>query len=104
MAEFMRKFVGVAATPASSSPFPDVNLTAKNIKYDGTSRAVRVSAVSAARMGAINWMQTTGITAGSGSSGGRTTYRAQDSVNRGAMAQFMHKLAVQLGSTTYPAT
>jgi hypothetical protein len=103
MAEFMRKFVGVAATPASSSPFPDVNLSATTLRYDGASGAVRVPAVSAARMGAINWMASTGITAGSGSSGGKTTYRAQDSVNRGGMAQFMHKLAILLGSTTYPA-
>jgi hypothetical protein len=103
MAEFMRKFVGITATPATSSPFPDVNLTAKTLKYDGSSKAVKVAAVNAARMGAINWMSSTGITAGSGSSGGRTTYRPQDPVNRGAMAQFMHKLSYKLGSTNYPA-
>jgi hypothetical protein len=103
MAEFMRKFVGIKATPAANSPFPDVNLTAKTLKYDGSNKAVRVSAVNAARMGAINWMRTTGITAGSGAIGGRIAYRPQDPVNRGAMAQFMHKLSYQLGSTNYSA-
>jgi hypothetical protein len=74
-------------------------LTAKNVKYDGSSKAVRVGAVNPARMGAINWMRTTGITAGSGASGGVTTYRPQDPVNRGAMAEFMRKLAILVGST-----
>jgi hypothetical protein len=99
MAEFMRKFVGVEATSASTSPFPDVNLTAKNIKYDGASKAVKVGELNSARIGAINWMRTTGITAGSRSSGGVTTYRPQDPVNRGAMAEFMRKLALHIGST-----
>jgi hypothetical protein len=99
MAEFMRKFAGVAATPAASSPFPDVNPTAKTLKYDGSRQSVKVGAISSARMGAINWMRTTGITAGSGAIGGRTAYRPQDSVNRGAMAEFMRKLALLVGST-----
>jgi hypothetical protein len=99
MAEFMRKFAGVTATPAAASPFPDVNLTDKNVKYDRSSKAVKVAAVNAARMGAINWMQTTEITLGSGTSGGVTTYRPQDPVNRGAMAEFMRRLALLVGST-----
>jgi hypothetical protein len=74
-------------------------LTAKNVKYDGSSKTTKVGAVNAARMGAINWMQTTEITLGSGSSGGVTTYRPQDPVNRGAMAEFMRKLAQKVGST-----
>jgi hypothetical protein len=100
MAEFLRKFVGLAATSASTSPFPDVNLTSKTLKYDGSAKAVQVAAVSAARMGAINWMYSTGITLGSGTSGGKVTYRPQDPVNRGAMAEFMRRLALLVGSTT----
>jgi hypothetical protein len=99
MAEFMRKFVGVAATSAASSPFPDVNSSDKTLKYDGSSKAVKVKAVNSARIGAINWMRTTGITAGSGSSGGVSTFRPHDAVNRGAMAEFMRKLALHIGST-----
>jgi hypothetical protein len=108
MAEFMRKFVGVEATSANSSPFPDVQLRTDNsesfyITYTGSSAAVRVAKLSAARIGAINWMKDTEISLGSGSSDDVTTYRPQDNVNRGAMAQFMHKLAyLGLQSTTYP--
>jgi hypothetical protein len=100
MAELMRKFVGVAATSASTSPFPDVNLTARTLKYDGSSKAVKVAAVNAARMGAINWISGTGITPDSGTFGGVPTYRPQDAINRGAMAEFMHRLAQKVGSTS----
>jgi hypothetical protein len=99
MAEFLRKFAGLAATSASTSPFPDVNLTDMNVKYDGFSKSVKVTAVNDARMGAINWMYSTGITLGSGTSGSVTTYRPQDPVNRGAMAEFMRRLALLVGST-----
>jgi hypothetical protein len=99
MAEFMRKFAGVAVTEAKTSPFPDVNLTAKDLKYDNSSDSVTVPKVSEVRMGAINWLASTEITLGSGSIGGVTAYRAQDAVNRGAMAEFMYKLALHVGST-----
>jgi hypothetical protein len=104
MAEFMRKFAGVAATEANTSPFPDVFTstgTYKNLTYD-TKKTERVAGLSASRVGAINWMRITEITLGSGSIKGVTTYRAQDAVNRGAMAEFMRKLAIYVGST--PAT
>jgi hypothetical protein len=97
-AEILRKFVGLAATSAVTSSFPDVNLTSKTLKYDGSSQAVSVPAVNAARMGAINWLSDKGITLGSGSSGGVTTYRPQDPVTRGAMAEFMRKVAILVGS------
>ncbi|MDR2538989.1 MAG: S-layer homology domain-containing protein [Bifidobacteriaceae bacterium] len=61
---------------------------------------MKVSGLNSNRIGAINWLSTNGITVGSGSSNGDTTYKPQDSVNRGAMAQFMHKLAYKVGSTS----
>jgi hypothetical protein len=99
MAEFMRKFAGVAVTEAETSPFPDVNLTPTNVEYDRSGKTEIVQEVSGLRMGAINWLATTGITQGSDSSNGITTYRPQDAVNRGAMAEFMYKLALLVGST-----
>jgi hypothetical protein len=99
MAELMRKFVGIAATPASTSPYPDVNSTARTLKYDGSSAAVTVAAVNPARMGAINWISGTGITPDSGTFGGVPTYRPQDAINRGTMAEYMYKLALLVGST-----
>jgi hypothetical protein len=102
MAEFMRKFAGVAATEAKTSTFPDVNLTDKYLKYNGSSKTIKVGKVSAARIGAINWLASTKITLGSGSTGknNTTTFKPQDPVNRGAMAEFMLKLARLVGSTT----
>jgi hypothetical protein len=93
MAEFMQKFAGVTPVAANSSNFPDVTSKGVTLKYDGTSKSTKVPALSANRIGAINWMGSTGITAGSGAAAGKTTYRPQDPVNRGAMAQFMRKLA-----------
>jgi hypothetical protein len=100
MAEFMRAFAGVDKTTATTSTFPDVNLTAKNVKYDKSGKTVWVPAVNnTARMGAINWLASTGITKGSDSSNGQTTFRPHDNVNRGAMAEFMRQLARLVGST-----
>jgi hypothetical protein len=98
MAEFLLKLAGVAATPATTSPFPDVNLKAKTLKYDGSRKASKVAAISPARMGAINWLYASGITVGSGAIGGRVTYRPQDPINRGSMAELMRKLALLVGS------
>jgi hypothetical protein len=101
MAEFMRKFAGVSATTATTSEFPDVKLTGQNLKYDKSSKTVWVPAIiNSARMGAINWLASTGITKGSGSVGSVITFRAQDVVNRGAMAEFMRQLALHVGSTS----
>jgi hypothetical protein len=92
MGEFMQKFAGVENEPDTSSDFPDVSTKALSIKYDGTKKARKVSAASPARIGAINWLAEAGITQGSGAYKGQTTFRPQDAVNRGAMAQFMHRL------------
>jgi uncharacterized repeat protein (TIGR02543 family) len=100
MAEFMQKFAGLSPTPASTSDFPDVNTAAKTIKYTGVAKSENIKALNRNRVGAINWMAKTGITVGSGSASGKTTYRPQDPVTRGAMAQFMHKLAYAVGSTS----
>jgi 5'-nucleotidase len=100
MAQFMQKFAGVAVTPTNQSGFVDVSPQLVNLKYDGTNRNVRVPGLDPLRIGAINWMKNFGITVGSGSASSRPTFKPQDPVNRGAMAQFMHKLAFQLGATT----
>jgi Leucine-rich repeat (LRR) protein len=92
MGEFMQKFAGVENEPDTSSDFPDVSTKALSIKYDGTKKARKVSAASPARIGAINWLAEVGITKGSGAYKGQTTFRPQDAVNRGGMAQFMHRL------------
>jgi hypothetical protein len=100
MAEFMQKFAGLEPSPANVSDFPDVTTGGISISYDGFKKTEKVPALNANRIGAINWMKTAGITVGSGKSNGKDTYRPQDPVNRGAMAQFMHKLAYAVGSTT----
>jgi hypothetical protein len=101
MAQFMQKFAGIGDMPTAASTFPDVSAGAVNVRYDGSNKVTRVAALNTARIGAVNWLSKTGITVGSGSSGGKTTFKPQDPVTRGAMAQFMHKLAFQLGATTY---
>jgi hypothetical protein len=100
MAQFMQKFAGLGDMPTATSNFPDVAVNTVKIKYAGSEKAVTVQALNQARIGAINWLASTGITVGSGTVNGKTTFRPQDPVTRGAMAQFMHKLAFQLGSTT----
>jgi hypothetical protein len=103
MAEFMRKFADVEETTATKSDFPDVTTGGVTLTYLGDKKATKVGGLNTARIGAINWVRGTGITSGSGSSNDKVTYKPQAPVNRGAMAQFMHKLALLLGSTTYPA-
>jgi uncharacterized repeat protein (TIGR02543 family) len=92
MGEFMQKFAGVENEPDSNSNFADVSTKAVTVKYDGSPKSVKVNACSTARIGAINWLAEAGITKGSGKYKGATTFRPQDSVNRGSMAQFLHRL------------
>jgi hypothetical protein len=69
MAEFLFRMSGASATYRDYSPnFKDIsNLPAERIR-------------------AINWMKDTGITLGSGSP---QTYKPNDAVNRGSMAEFL---------------
>jgi hypothetical protein len=99
MAQFMQKFAGLADMPAANSNFPDVAVNTVKVKYAGSKKAVTVQALNQARIGSINWLASTGITIGSGTVNGKSSFRPQDAVTRGAMAQFMHKLAYQLGAT-----
>ncbi|MDR2538090.1 MAG: S-layer homology domain-containing protein [Bifidobacteriaceae bacterium] len=93
MAEFMQKFAGVVNIPETISSFPDVVTAAGNITYDGNKKSTKIPALTPARIGAINWLASVGITAGSGQLNGVTTYRPQDPVTRGSMAEFLQKLA-----------
>ncbi|MDR2538623.1 MAG: hypothetical protein LBC43_03175 [Bifidobacteriaceae bacterium] len=110
MAEFMQKFAGVQPVSESTSPFPDVSPVQETVKYDGYNQTTRVAALPLDkfpyRIGAINWLASTKITVGSGKTvawgkfnAGITTFRPHDVVNRGSMAQFMHKLSFSVGST-----
>jgi hypothetical protein len=92
MAEFMQKFAGVSPAPANQSDFPDVSTKAVTLKYASTKKTTKVPALNQNRIGAINWLASTKITVGSGESAGKVTYKPQDLVNRGSMAQFMHRL------------
>ncbi|MDR2538866.1 MAG: hypothetical protein LBC43_04435 [Bifidobacteriaceae bacterium] len=102
MAEFMQKFAGVTPIPANSSTFPDVTLNGVNLQYGKNADTTKVAGLTANRIGAINWLKDQGITLGSGNSKGQVTYKPQDVVNRGAMAQFMRKLADVLGKSGVP--
>jgi hypothetical protein len=100
MAEFMQKFASVTNVPATTSDFPDVKTSNVAIRYSGSTKTTTVKALTAVRIGAINWLASSKITEGSGQgvvAGGKfkstTTFRPQDAVNRGAMAQFMKRLA-----------
>jgi hypothetical protein len=53
-----------------------------------------IKGLSAERIRAINWMKDRKITFGSG---GSTTYKPNDPVNRGAMAQFLHRFVEKFG-------
>jgi hypothetical protein len=99
MAQFMHRFVNLEDAPALSSEFPDVNTKDVKIKYDGAKKSTTVKALDASRIEAINWLASIEVTQGSGTARDKTTFKPQDPVTRGAMAQFMHKLAYQLGST-----
>jgi hypothetical protein len=100
MAEFMQKFAGLGNIPTGISSFPDVSTKAITMIYHGSQKSIRIPALKKSRIAAINWLSQTGITVGSGFHFGKSTFKPQDPVTRGAMAQFMHKLAYQLGATT----
>jgi hypothetical protein len=104
MAEFMQKFAGFTPTPEATSAFPDVKTTATSVTYKGDKKATKLVKLNNNRVGAINWLASTKITVGSGTDkSGKTVYRPQALVNRGAMAQFMQKLAFLVGSTSIQA-
>jgi hypothetical protein len=100
MAEFMQKFAGLGNIPTGISSFPDVSTKAITMIYHGSQKSIRIPALNKSRIAAINWLAKTGITVGSGFYFGKPTFKPQDPVTRGAMAQFMHKLAYQLGATS----
>jgi hypothetical protein len=100
MAEFMQKFAGVKNVPSSTSVFPDVKTKDVTVKYHHLNQTSKVKGLSQARIGAINWLAQNKITQGSGHISGKSAFRPQDPVNRGAMAEFMRKLADALGSTS----
>jgi hypothetical protein len=90
MAQFLLRMTGQSEGSASTSPFADVSLKNQKIQYAGANKASTVSKLDAQRIYAINWLVTTGITVGSGSTvDGALTYRPWDPVNRGSMAQFL---------------
>jgi hypothetical protein len=106
MAEFLQRFAGVTNVPSVVSAFPDVSKAGVTLKYKGYNQTTRLNGLVESRIGAINWIKEVNVTLGSGSTAawgkfaaGITTYRPQDSVNRGSMAQFMHKVAHILKST-----
>ncbi|MDR2538358.1 MAG: Ig-like domain-containing protein [Bifidobacteriaceae bacterium] len=115
MAEFMQRFAKISNVPTSTSAFVDVSARNITVKYQGSKNNTKLPKLSPARIGAINWMSASAITQGSGkgalvttknkkASVGKTlvAYRPQAPVTRGAMAQFMHRLAYMLGSTIDP--
>jgi hypothetical protein len=82
MASFMYRIAGSPDfTPPETSPFTDVPKT--NIHYI-----------------AICWLKEVGLTIGSPA--GSKTYRPSDKVNRGSMATFLNRLAVELRVETAP--
>jgi hypothetical protein len=93
MAQFMQKFANETNAPSQTSAFPDVNPQDTQLKYDSAKKTEKVTKTSAERIGAINWLAEKGITTGSGKSAGKNTFRPQDPVTRGSMAQFMRRLA-----------
>jgi hypothetical protein len=95
-----QNYVGVANVPDSISIFPDVTEFGISLQYDSNFKVVDVPQLSPEQIGSINWLLANGITFGSGTTIGITTYRPQDPVTRGAMAQFMHRIAIQLGAST----
>jgi hypothetical protein len=76
-----------------SVSFVDVNSNVKTIKYDGSNQMTKLAPVTPARQASIQWLAAFGVTVGSGGSGGKIAFKPQDPVNRGAMAQFLQKLA-----------
>jgi hypothetical protein len=96
MAQFLARMAKVKNKPTENSEFADVfSGESKTITYiglDGAAFSNQVNGLNQQRISDINWLATTGITVGSlTDSAGQSTYRAQDPVNRGAMAQFLRR-------------
>jgi hypothetical protein len=92
------RFCKIFFPPPVESPIPDPVPPAA-LSTSTSIKTTTVKALTAARIGAINWLASQKITEGSGQGaivGGKskftTTFRPQDAVNRGAMAQFMKRL------------
>jgi hypothetical protein len=106
MAEFLMRYAGVqapdysnidfsltSATDLLQSMFPDCSPVDVQITYQGAKSATLVSALSYERIYAINWLAQQSITQGSQTTNTNViTYRPFDTVNRGSMAQFLHRL------------
>jgi hypothetical protein len=83
--------------PQSTISFPDVFVgSARTISYKSGANVTvsQVKGVNQGRMEAIYWLVSVKIAGSSQSTvSGKATYRAQDTVNRGPMAQFLQRLA-----------
>jgi hypothetical protein len=98
MAQFLARLADVTFTAYEISAFPDVfsGTEAKTITYKNGSKITKtkVKPVDVDRVTAINWLASVQVTAGSQADiNGVTTYRPQDKVNRGAMAEFLQRWA-----------
>lgn len=95
MAEFLARLSGVTFTAQEVSNFPDVFTgSTKTITYKNGSKLTKtlVNAVVPDRVNAINWLAQVEVTVGSQTDdSGVTTFRAQDPVTRGSMAQFLKR-------------
>jgi hypothetical protein len=96
MAQFLMRMSKVKVSATKTSQFPDVFTgKAQTITYVSPTGSVtqsKVNAVPADRVAAINWLFSTQITVGSQTTpAGQITFRPQDAVNRGSMAQFLKR-------------
>jgi serine protease len=74
-------------TPQPTYPWPTLPIKQVNAN---SARFMDLSALSKDRTANINWLYKYGVTTGSPQ--GSNTYKPQDLVNRGSMAQFMHRV------------
>ncbi|MDR2538868.1 MAG: S-layer homology domain-containing protein [Bifidobacteriaceae bacterium] len=101
MAEFMQKFAGVKPVETKTSVFPDVSAQSVKVQYDDSKTASQVPAQPLNRIAAINWLSSNKITQGFGTnSAGKTVFRPSAPVTRGAMAEFMQRLASKMTPKT----
>ncbi|MDR1033284.1 MAG: InlB B-repeat-containing protein [Bifidobacteriaceae bacterium] len=75
----------------------DVQIKPKNADY--ANKFTDLQRVSPARTSSIRWLYKYGITVGMLKDG--NTYNPHDAVNRGAMAEFMHKIVGYVGSNKH---
>lgn len=82
--------------PIPTSLYPDVSTAPVSLTYANAKKATVVTEISLDRIYAINWLAQNGITIGSGTTDqGQTTFRPWDPVNRGSMAQFLHRMRLK---------